>query len=234
MEKERAVVILGTAHLGTTPGKRSPDGEFREPVYSRQVVSDLSNRLRNYGYRNFIDYFSLQPCPEMLGKTQAEIQSKELSYRANAVNNICRKYGTENCIYVSVHNDAAGDGSKWMLAGGLSVWTTKGKTKSDTLAEFILNSASDCLAAYEKRMKQLKEDGQYSSGQKAVRVDYSDGDKDCESNFYVLKHTLCPAVLCECMFQDNKADVEFLQSESGRKAIVDTIFGGITEYINNI
>ena len=28
-------IILGTAHLSSTPGKRSPDGTFREYQYSR-------------------------------------------------------------------------------------------------------------------------------------------------------------------------------------------------------
>jgi hypothetical protein len=31
-------IILGTAHLERTPGKSSPDGEFREYKYSRQLV----------------------------------------------------------------------------------------------------------------------------------------------------------------------------------------------------
>ena len=30
-----------------------------------------------------------------------------------------------------------------------------------------------------------------------LRSDYSDGDIDREEDFYILKHTLCPAVLTE-------------------------------------
>jgi N-acetylmuramoyl-L-alanine amidase len=36
-----------------------------------------------------------------------------------------------------------------------------------------------------------------------------------ESNFYVLKHTNCPAVLTENFFQDTKSDVEYLTSDLG-------------------
>jgi hypothetical protein len=32
-------IILGTAHLKSTPGKCSPDGKFREYKYSREIVA---------------------------------------------------------------------------------------------------------------------------------------------------------------------------------------------------
>ena len=35
---------------------------------------------------------------------------------------------------------------------------------------------------------------------KKLRTDYADNDPDKESNFYVLKHTNCPAVLTENFF----------------------------------
>ena len=53
-----------------------------------------------------------------------------------------------------------------------------------------------------------------------------------EADFYVLRKTNCPAVLVECMFQDNKSDVDFLLSELGRHTILRTLFEGIIEYIN--
>jgi len=32
------IIILGTAHLASTPGKCSPDKKFKEYKYSREIV----------------------------------------------------------------------------------------------------------------------------------------------------------------------------------------------------
>ena len=40
-----------------------------------------------------------------------------------------------------------------------------------------------------------------------------------QKNLYVLRNTACPAVLTENLFQDNRADVEFLSSQAGKEAI---------------
>lgn len=60
----------------------------------------------------------------------------------------------------------------------------------------------------------------------------SDGDPDWEEGFYILRKTVCPAVLTENFFQDNKNDVEYLLSAEGRSAIVATHVNGIVNYIN--
>jgi len=40
--------------------------------------------------------------------------------------------------------------------------------------------------------------------------------------------------LVECMFQDNKSDVEYLLSDEGRHAIIRTLLEGIIDYINKV
>lgn len=67
--------------------------------------------------------------------------------------------------------------------------------------------------------------------QQAFRMDKTDGDYDKEANFYVLKYTYCPAVLVECMFQDNKCDVGYLTSDVGKHEIIRTLLEGIIDYI---
>ena len=61
----------------------------------------------------------------------------------------------------------------------------------------------------------------------------SDGDPDKEGHLYILKHSLCPAVLTENLFQDNKEDVEYLMSDKGIKEIVNIHVNGIVNYIKN-
>lgn len=53
------------------------------------------------------------------------------------------------------------------------------------------------------------------------------------SSLYVLNNTRCPAVLTENLFQDNREDVAFLLSPSGREAIARLHVRGIVEYIKS-
>ena len=198
-------IILGTAHLKSTPGKYSPDKKFYEYKFSREICKAVKSVLENLGYTVFIDIED-----EDLPNTS---QSKELCLRCKVVNDLQKVY--KNCIYISIHVNAAGNGTKWMNATGWSAYTSVGTTSSDKLAE--------CL--YEAAKKNLEG--------KKLRTDFSDKDQDIESNFYVLKHTLCPAVLTENFFQDNKNDVEFLTSDKGFHQIVRLHVEGILKYIED-
>ncbi len=164
-------IILGTAHLKSTPGKCSPDKKFFEYKYSRELCQAIKAILQNMGYTVFIDIED-----EDLKVTT----NQELCLRCKVVNDLQKVY--KNCIYVSIHVNAAGNGTKWMNATGWSAYTSVGLTAADKLAE--------CL--YDAAKKNLKD--------KKLRTDYLDKDSDIESNFYVLKHTLCPAVLTENFF----------------------------------
>jgi N-acetylmuramoyl-L-alanine amidase len=120
----KKVIIFGTAHLDSTPGKCSPDGAFREAVYSRELIADIKAIMeRTYGYTCFTDYAPLQPLKpwtdarKRLGYKDGE-QAAELNYRCQQVNKICQQYGKDNCLYVSIHVNGAGDAGKWHGAGG--------------------------------------------------------------------------------------------------------------------
>ena len=202
MEK---IIILGTAHLDTTSGKCSPDKKFRECIYSREIVADLEAILKSYGYKVFVDYMPLQPNAQMKASTAKAQQSKELQYRVKFVNDLCAKYGKQNCIYVSIHVNAAGADGKWHDARGWSVYTSPGKTKADDLATCLWNAAKKNFADDHKN---------------AIRSDWSDGDPDYEAALYVLTKTNCPAALTENLFQDNHEDVDFLSSPEGKAKIV--------------
>ena len=56
-------------------------------------------------------------------------------------------------------------------------------------------------------------------------------EKYWTANFYVLKHTQCPAVLTENLFYDNKKDYEYMMSDKGKAEIVDIHVEGIINYI---
>ena len=219
------VVILGTAHGINVAGKRDPEGKFREYAYSRELILLEKPILETMGYLVFVDM------PEAVVPLPLKI---ELQKRCDIVNAICKKYGKNNCVYVSEHNDAAGSGKYWMNAGGWSCFTTKGRTKSDDLAECLYNAAELYLKPYVQIMAEGKKKGIYSVKQVPFRMDKTDGDKDKEENYYVLKNTVCPAVLTENLFQDNKSDVAYLTSIEGKKAIVDLHVHGIHRYFQSL
>ena len=115
---------------------------------------------------------------------------------------------------MSIHVNAAGNGKKWMNATGWCAYTYYGHSASDKLA--------DCL--YRAAERHLK--GHY------LRKDFTDGDPDFEKNFYLLRNTYAAAVLTENLFYDNPADLAFLESEEGQKAIVALHVEGIIEFLN--
>ena len=200
------VILLDNGHASTTPGKRSPmleDGsQFFEYEFNRDIVKRIAKRLDVLG----IKYHILVP------EVDKDIA---LSIRANRANNYCKQYGTNNCVFVSVHANAAGNGD-WMNARGWSIWTTKGETKADAVATVFYEEAEKLLPNYGM----------------SVRKDMSDGDPDYEANFTVLYKTLCPAVLTENLFMDNKIDVRFLMSNIGRNIITDVHVNAIKRLCN--
>lgn len=140
-----------------------------------------------------------------------EDEDVPLAERVKRVNEIAR---TNKAILVSIHLNAAGDGLQWKRASGWECYTCKGQTESDVLAECF------CEAAREK----LKN--------KQLRTDDSDGDSDKEADFYLLKHTKCPAILTENLFMDSAIDLDYLISKKGFNSIVDLHVLGIIKYLN--
>lgn len=197
-------IVLGTAHLKSTPGKASPDGTLKEYQYSRNLCKAIKNALEDKGYKVFID---------IEDEDMKLTSSQELSQRCKIVNDLQKQY--KNCIYVSIHVNAAGADGKWHNATGWEAYTSVGVTAADKLAECLYWSAKKNLT------------------NKKIRTDFSDKDSDKEANFYVLKHTNCPAILTENFFQDNKEDVEYLLSDVGFFQIVKTHVEGIIKYIQD-
>ena len=190
-------VLIDNGHGSNTPGKCSPDGRLKEYAYTREIAVRLEAELRKKG----ID-------AERIVKEEIDVPLSERCRRAN-------EYKASETLLVSIHCNAAGNGSEWMQARGWEAWTSIGQTKSDKLATCLYESA-------ERYLPGLK-----------MRKDMTDGDPDKESAFYILKHAKCPAVLTENLFQDNKEDVNFLLSDEGKRAIVNLHVQGIVNYLNN-
>lgn len=60
----------------------------------------------------------------------------------------------------------------------------------------------------------------------------TDGDRDKESDFYIIKNAKCPAVLIECLFFDNYEDYKLLIDNNFQDELVSNIYKGIMNYVN--
>ena len=193
-------ILIDNGHGLNTPGKRSPDGQFLEAIYNREIAKRIVAELLTKGYD-----------AELLVREEEDIPLKERVRRANEH---CQIHGKSNVILISIHVNAAGNGSKWMNATGWSCYTSKGQTQSDKLA--------DCL--YQAAIKNFPG--------KRIRTDYSDNDPDWEENFYILRHSLCPAVLTENFFMDAQSDLKFLLNEKCKQKIIDMHVDGVMKYVS--
>jgi N-acetylmuramoyl-L-alanine amidase len=185
---KKKVVFLDAGHGGfkdnkyvTYPNKmfkhkfpcHTQDGFFFEGLFNREVVDKVYDILKKYDCKVI--------------KVHDEIEDLPLYERVLKINQELDSY--ERGVVVSSHSNASPNHN----ARGIEVFTSKGKTSADELAEIYY-------------LKCKKEFGALFP----FRTDYSDDDPDKEANFYILKYTNCPAMLIEHLFFDNEHDVKFL------------------------
>ena len=125
---------------------------------------------------------------------ETDISLTERARRANEI----AKENNGKAYVLSIHANAGG-GTGW------EVYTSPGQTPSDAIATVFFEEAG----------REFVPDGW------RMRSDYSDGDPDKENQFYILKHTVCPAVLSENFFMDTEKDCRFIMSEDGRERIAN-------------
>ena len=207
---EKFHILIDNGHGKTTLGKRSPYSCYgikpEIPFYEYKWNREIATEI----VKRLID---LGYNAELLVPEDADISLKE---RVERVNDMCNLYGTNNVFLVSIHSNACGNGKQWMSAKGWSAYTSIGQTKSDKLSEHLYDAAEI-----------------YFEGRK-IRTDMQDGDRDWEYNYYICQKTKCVSVLTENFFYDNIDDVQYILSEEGREAIINTHIEGIINYIKTL
>lgn len=194
-------ILIDNGHGIQTKGKRSPDGKLLEYAYTRDLARRIVATLKARGYDS-----------ELLVPEDDDIPLPERVRRTNAH---CQSLGKANVILISIHVNAAGDGTRWHTATGWSCYTCKGQTESDRLADCLYKAAEQILKS------------------QVIRTDYArDGDPDWEENFYILRHSLCPAVLTENFFMDAQSDLKFLLNEKCKQKIIDMHVDGVMKYVS--
>lgn len=173
-------------HYSTAPAKMHiySDGlTYYEGVVNRLITNFLAALLKKAGidHRLIHDGEDDDSLPVRVSRADAEYAKDK------------------RCIFLSIHSNAGG-------GAGNEIYTSKGQTKSDKIANIFCE-------VYKKHFSEFR-----------FRADQVDGDADKEADFYVLRKTDCPAVLVENLFFDNRKEAEFLLSEQGQKRFAECLF----------
>ena len=187
-------IILDAGHGGISPfnneyvtaGKRSPkfeDGtQFYEGVNNRILVDLIYDALKYNGFDvvKLVDTWKDVPLSERVRKAN-ELHKEKKSF------------------LISIHSDAFGNGQEWTSPRGITVFTSKGETKSDFLAKWF--------------HQELKCNFDGLTPDRGVK----------EADFYILRKTNCPALLLELGFHTNKEEVLLMQTDEWRSKVVKSI-----------
>ena len=197
------IILLDNGHGFDTPGKCSP-------------VWPDGTQLREWAYTRRV----VKAVQERLLEQGVNVriitpedQDVPLKIRVDRINSIAKIHGASSCLLISVHLNAS---KKTNQALGWEIHTSKGTTASDGYADVFWDEAN-------------KEVGRTSR----MRGDYSDGDRDWDSNFYILSKSICPALLTENLFMNHEDDCRFLMSEKGFQSIVDIHVNAILNILNS-
>ncbi len=185
-------VILDNGHGKDTPGKRSP--KWRD-----------GQQLLEYDYTRKVvrDVYDLLNKSYKIEGIEAHILTPELedvllSERARRANELVKYFGKDNCLGISVHVNAFnGEATGW------EVHTYLGESLSDKYAAIFWKTFDRVI------------------GEEILMRKESNDNLDKDSNFAILRETLCPFILTENGFMDSEAECKWLLSEEGFKHVVD-------------
>ena len=173
-------IILDAGHAKVTGGKRSPDGTLLEWEFNNDMQYRLKAKFEKLG---FIVYL-VNPNPEKGSEVS-------LASRCSRANSYWSQKGKPECLYISLHANAAG-ANAWGTARGVEVYTAgNASSKSKSAAKLINDQIYKDVYAIDKGFR--------NRGHKT-------------SNFYVIKHTNMPSCLIEYEFYTNKDGVNLLKN----------------------
>jgi len=196
MNGNKTVFILDPGHGKDIRGKKSPEipPGFFEWKFVREIA-DLINEKHDRSKIQIINILDYQ---------KDKTLSMKLKDRVSNSNALCNQFYSSsaynrdpipNIYFVSLHTNAAGNNG-WYEANGSKCFVSKNCSKK---SEYLANIISQKIS-------------------KTVGLKCNGVSK---KNFYVIKNTLCPAVLVEMLFHTSKHDCEI--AKNGKEKIVDAI-----------
>ena len=172
-------ILIDNGHGCNTPGKRSPDGRFREYAWTREIARAVVSDIRDLGYD-----------AQLLVTEEYDVS---LAARCERVNTLCRQIGKANVLCVSIHVNAAGADNKWHDATGWCAYTCSGQTTSDFLADCLYRQARLWLPGHKIRTDWTDGDEDFEANFAILKntactaVLTENGFQDCEQSLQFLE-----------------------------------------------
>ncbi len=186
------MILIDNGHGRDTPGKRSPDGLLQEWRYTRQLAQALHESLEAKSIPSVL-----------LVPEEGDVPLRERVRRANA-------YGPDSLL-ISLHCNAAGNGSGWSTAQGWS-------------AHVALNASSASKAFATELAGQARSLGLKVRQPMPKQLYWM-------QNLAICRDTRCPAVLTENLFMDNSADCAWLLSPASIETLAKLHAQAIQQFI---
>ena len=202
---KEACLILDVAHGADTPGKRSPDGVFREFEWSRARVNDIYKALIDFNLP-FDTY-----APFMIYRDEPGLRK-----RVNVYNERSEPY--KDSIMLSLHVDAFK--GEWWNGTGFSFFTNRIENTADELAN-VMGRVWEKELPDERVRKRTTTD---VSKDKNFTVIWGYGKGE---SYVPIKYH---GILVENLFMDNRSSVYGkLMNDSWNKNLVDVYLIAIFE-----
>lgn len=176
-------ILLDPGHGRDTAGKCSPDGLYHEWKTMRTLARRIMNRGKERGMDIRLLFDSDKDFP--------------VSTRVAIAN----RFDPAKTILISLHSNAAGDGSGWHEASGFCAFLAPGACEVARRLAGALVREAICSGM---------------SGNRAVPP-----SGFWTANLGICRRTLCPAVLTENLFHDNHNDLSVLMSDTGLDILAD-------------
>lgn len=138
-----------------------------------------------------------------------------LDERVCRVNKLCNENPDEDFLLLSIHCNAAQVGyGNWMAARGFE--------------SFVSFNSS----AKSRRFASVLQANMWNAGYKGNRA--QNGRGFCVQNLAICRDTKCPAVLAECLYMTNNADLELLRDARHVNNMAEIFVKSIKYYRNEI
>lgn len=197
-EKKELTVIIDAGHGGYDGGAVGADGTYEKQL-NLEIAKKLEEILKSYGISTVMTRTDDNSIHSENAVTIREQKVSDIRNRMKIMDS------TENCIFVSIHQNSFTQ-SKY---SGTQVFYSPNTTSSYILAEEIQSSVKNII--------QPENDRQI---------------KKCGSSVYLLYNAKKTAVLVECGFMTNTDELNLLKNEEYQLKMAFSIANGIVNYIN--
>lgn len=195
---KESVVVIDAGHGGEDGGAVATDGTAEQAI-NLEIAKILEAQLNAFGVQTVMTRTTADSIHSAEANTIRERKVSDIHNRMRVMEN------TENCMFVSIHQNKYENSSQW----GTQVFYSPNTTSSAQLAECIQSSVISTMQPDNKRMI-----------------------KKSDSSIYLLYYAKKTAVLVECGFVSNPSETKKLKDPQYQKQMAFAIAAGILSYMN--